>query len=182
MVTALAVAVLASVLTAGLGKAGRVHRQIRATDIRIVEINEDLNRWVLDRDGRMQDEDLERTTVTFEGMPSSGRLGRKRRAAFEEWRNEASGKLRLFDALCVAEGRLHTAVRHRRDDWPGIELGAAQLKVLNEEWKLPDPSDPTMLRSDAPLLSDRGDRIRLFTQTGNEEFKRPRLLTGVPKQ
>ncbi|HET8863419.1 MAG TPA: hypothetical protein VFM94_09230 [Solirubrobacterales bacterium] len=140
----------------------QIPREVGDHDARAVELDEDLRRWVRDRDRQLQRElrtlvnqagtgAVSRFPVPPGAIPAgagsqlySGALVSEAvagmRAALHEYRDEASGKAREFAALARSETRWHERYRkrHKRAS-PSLGLREGERATLAEWRERPHP-------------------------------------------
>jgi hypothetical protein len=113
--------------------------EVNEHDARAEELNTDLTRWVADRERQLVAEIFRALNLARQGIiedvaqppvpknlkgtePGSQehsgalvrRVERLMRHALHEYRDDASGKVRIYRAMARSEGRLHELVRRRR--------------------------------------------------------------------
>jgi hypothetical protein len=183
VLTAVAAAVLASLLTAFLLKAASVGQEVTAHDRTVLDRSQDLRRWVRDSERRrlarmaeITGDNNERNTLRsgahHGGIKIASELFR------EQWRNEASSVLRDFWAVVDSEGRLHELARRRARSYPGLIL-PADVRALLEKWRGPIPvpgMDPVAL--DDPAGMGPEPELAHFEGEGSVKFPRRHLLSG----
>lgn len=151
-----------------------VGKEVADNDTRASDLNEDLRRWVRDRNRQLENE--LRGLVNGAGLQLySGSLRSKAvvamRHALHEYRDEATGKAREFCALARSEGGWHRRHRRRRG-FGSPTLGLrGQERLHLSRWRqrpyLVDPGgqEPDLIVGDdptadepsiAPLESDDG--------------------------
>jgi len=127
-------------------------------DARAIEIDEDLQRWVRDRDrilfndiralvealieeARSRDEPPD--PIDAPDMLIIGPADELMRAALHEYRDEATHKVREFSALARSEGRMHRRQRRRRKAGaPALGLDGNNRIVLGRWRQRPNPIAP----------------------------------------
>lgn len=154
-------AILASALTAGYLRSRGLRGVIEAHDRRVRELNEDLARWMRDRDDRLRRE-LASAQMEYKLAVQAADLGRvdldaiggelrtwpevraeRKREPLHEYRDEGSRKLREYDDLVEAEGRIHTLVRRRIGrPFPSFVLTDDGRRILGS-WRAPCESEYT---------------------------------------
>lgn len=107
-----------------------VGKEVAERDARASELNEDLQRWVRDRDRELEAQ--LRSLVNGAGHQLyAGSLRNKAvaimRHALHEYRDEATAKVREFSTLARSEGRWHQRHRKRRG------FGAPSLGLRGQE-------------------------------------------------
>ncbi|MGN6586597.1 MAG: hypothetical protein ACTHKT_03875 [Solirubrobacterales bacterium] len=122
--------VVAGALIASARRYFRIGREVADNDARASELNEDLWRWVRDRNRQLENE-LRGLLNTAGNQLNAGSLENKAvavmRQALHEYRDEATSKVREFSALARSEGRWHRQHRDRRG------LGAPSLGLRGQE-------------------------------------------------
>lgn len=149
----LVVPVLATLMAATLVAAARhyfrVEREVAGNDARADELNEDLRRWVRDRDRQLETEHRGLKNGAgnqlYAGSLRNGAVAAMRQA-LHEYRDEASRKAREFSAFARSEGRWHRRYRERRGlGSPSLGLRGQERLLLNR-WRqrpyLVDPGGP----------------------------------------
>jgi len=140
-------------------------------DARAIEIDEDLQRWVRDRDrilfndiralvealideARSRDEAPD--PIDAPDMLMIGPGAELMRAALHEYRDEATHKVREFSALARSEGWMHRRQRRRRKaDPPTLGLDGNNRIVLGRWRQRPNPIAPGGQRGpDLKVLDD----------------------------
>ena len=188
MLTALVAAVLSSLFTASLIRIGAVHREIASHDHQISELNEDLRRWIRDRDRQRKHELAEvinQNAAAGTLYGGSAITGLKVRAEIvrHEWRDEASRVLREFTRIVDAEGRLHELLRRRSGDRPGLKL-PDDIRTLLFEWQAPieKPGEPGLYTPlDDPADRELEPEIAALEKSGAKAFPSLSLLTGTAR-
>jgi hypothetical protein len=183
MFTAVAAAVLASLLTAFLLKAARLGQEVTNHDRAILERSQDLRRWIRDSERRrlarlaeITGDNNERNTLRSGGHQGGIKIASE--IFREEWRNEASSVLRDFWGVADSEGRLHELVRRRVGSYPSLIL-PQDVRDLLAKWRGPVPvpgMDPVVL--DDPAGMDPEPEVAGFERDGSVEFPRRHLLSG----
>lgn len=183
VLTAVAAAVLASLLTALLLKAANVGQEVTNHDRLIGERNQDLRRWVRDSERRrlsrlaeITGENNQRNTLRSGGHQGGIKIASE--LFREEWRNEASRVLRDFWGVVDSEGRLHEVVRRRVGSYPGVIL-PQDVRDLLGQWRGPIPvpgMDPVAIDDPAGLGPE--PEVATFERDGSVEFPRRHLLSG----
>lgn len=121
---------MSSLLTLLIKDKSQAKRDIAATisnnDRRVAELNEDLRRWITDRDHQAQIRMGEvRNLAVRQGVVRGGTLpaaaGKMYRIALHEYRAQASRLQREWQTLADAEGLAH-ARRRRRNGKPFADL------------------------------------------------------------
>src|SRR4051812_34169631 len=112
------VAVLSSLTTVKAIKSRSARGEVADHDRRAAELNEDLRRWVRDRDREASVRMSEITQqAAANGVRHGGTLiaaaGKVYRHALHEYRDVATDKQRELDALLDAEGNTHARRRRR---------------------------------------------------------------------
>lgn len=168
------VTLVAGALVASARLYFRVGKEVADNDARVSELNEDLGRWVRDRNRQLENE-LRGLVNSAGNQLYAGSLRNKAHAAMRqalhEYRDEATGKVREFSALARSEGQWHQRHRERRGfGSPSLGLGGQERLHLGQ-WRqrphLVDPGgpepdlvvqdDPTADESSiAPLESEAG--------------------------
>lgn len=181
MLTAVAAAVLASLLTAFLLRAATVGLEVSRHDRLIAELNEDLRRWIRDAD-RERNVLLERAGV----QPGLGEPGESLADIAElfrqRWRDEASRRLRSFWAIAESEGRLHEVLRRSGESRPMLELSRDATETL-ARWREPRVGNLGKwgtMRSD-PADAENEPEIAAFESGGSVLFPRRRLFSGTAR-
>lgn len=112
-----AVAVVTALVTAKVVRWRGAGGEVAEHDRRIAEINEDLRRWIMDRDrvGRVRiNEILQQARAN--GVAAGGAMqqaaGKVYAIVLHEYRDQASSRQRVVESLLDTEGRAH--VRYRR--------------------------------------------------------------------
>lgn len=159
----IAVALVSGALIASARRYSRIGKEVADNDARAAELDEDLRRWVRDRNRQLETE--LRSLVNGAGIQLyAGSLRNKAHAsmhrALHQYRDEATGKAREFSALARSEGRWHRRYRKRHD------LGAPSLGLLGQErlylgrWRqrphLVDPGgpEPDLIVNDDPTANE----------------------------
>jgi hypothetical protein len=151
-----------------------VGKEAAENDARASELDEDLRRWVRDRN-RQLDNELRGIVNGAGNQLDSGSLRNKAvaamRQALHEYRDEATGKAREFSALARAEGRWHRSHRRRRGfGSPTLGLRGQERLHLNR-WRqrpyLVDPGgqEPDLIVGDDPT-ADEGSIAPLESEEG----------------
>lgn len=140
------VAVAGGVLIAATRRYLRVGKEVADNDARAGEINEDLWRWVKDRNRQLENE-LRGLVNTAGNQLDAGSLRNKAvaamRQALHEYRDEATAKVREFSALARSEGRWHQRHRDRRGfGSPSLGLRGQERLYLNRWRQRPHPVNP----------------------------------------
>lgn len=162
--------VLAAIFTAALIRVGSVRGAV-AQNTRLVNyLNDDLRRWVRDRDRQLE---IELKTITNQAGPqlySGGHVRHRaaaKRRALHEYRDEATGKLRELAELEDGEGILHRYWR-RREGRPPLALHLpADCRDALARWREPatNPADATA----PPVSVDDPSRADLEPALGELE-------------
>jgi hypothetical protein len=174
----LLVEVLGGVVTAGL-LAGLVaflnaDNQIDGHDREVRALDEDMRRFLRDRDRVLK---VELDTVTNEmvgrGMLHSGihlvGLIDRKREALQDYRDEITRKRRLYREACDRERWATRLLRQRRGAFPRFEL-SDESKVILASWR----EDATVsgmhdtAQVDDPTSREREPDIRRFETEGDE--------------
>lgn len=145
----LLVAVVASAVIAIARRYFGVGKEVADNNARASEINEDLWRWVKDRNRQLQNE-LRGLKNGAGNQLYAGSLENKAVAAMHqalhEYRDEATGKVREFSVLARSEGQWHQRHRERRGfRSPVLGLRGQERLYLNRWRQLPyfvDPGGP----------------------------------------
>lgn len=160
-----------------------VPKEVAEHDARASELNEDLRRWVRDRDRQLETELRTLVNQAGSGVVSrypvpvterpppgagsqlySGALVNEAvagmRQALHEYRDEATAKVREFSALARAEGSWHRRHRRRRGfELSRLGLGGQERLYLNR-WRqrpylaAPGSDRPDMKVDDDPTLGE----------------------------
>lgn len=183
MFTAIAAAVLASLLTAFLLKSASIGQEVSNHDRAILERSQDLRRWVRDSERRrlarlaeITGDNNERGTLRSGGHQGGIKIASE--LFREEWRNEASSVLRDFWGVVDSEGRLHELMRRRVGSYPGLIL-PHDVRDLLEKWRGPIPvpgMDPVAL--DDPTGMGLEPEVAAFERDGSVEYPRRHLPSG----
>jgi hypothetical protein len=138
----LASAVLASLLTWGANRASGSRGEVKADDRTVSNLNEDLRRWVRDRN---------RALITEQALTAQEHAGRgaafssihlaalaeAQRTALREYRDEATRKRREYEDVLARECWLHRLWRSRKGDPLGrLKLPADGREAL-ARWRAP---------------------------------------------
>jgi hypothetical protein len=122
--------VAGSALIASARRYFRLGKEVTDNDARATELNEDLWRWVRDRNRQLENE-LRGLRNSAGNQLYAGSLRNKAvaamRQALHEYRDEATSKVREFSALARSEGRWHRWHRERRG------LGSPCLGLRGQE-------------------------------------------------
>jgi hypothetical protein len=158
----------------------QVPHEVGEHDARAVELDEDLRRWVRDRDRQLQRElrilvtqagsgVVSRFPVPRSEMPlgagsqlDTGAIANEAvagmRAALHEYRDEASAKTREFTALARSETGWHERYRrkHRRTP-PALGLEESERAIVTGWREKPHPveADETISVDDDPTTDER---------------------------
>lgn len=125
-----------------------IGEQLDDTDRRAAELNEDMRRWVHDRDRAAHVRMSEITQqATAMGVRQGGAIragaGKVYRHALHEYRDELTAKDRALADLLAAEGRAHARRRRRAARRaPQLALPADCLAIL-ERWRSVAEDDPS---------------------------------------
>lgn len=157
----------------------QIPKEVGDHDARAVELDEDLRRWVRDRDRQLQQE--LRTLVNQAGrgivsrypIPAgdeppgagsqlySGALDSEVRAgmreALHEYRDEASRKMREFAALARSESSWHDRYRKKHNaETSSLGLGEDEREVVSRWRERPHPveADKTITVDDDPTADE----------------------------
>jgi hypothetical protein len=144
--------VISAVLAAWLTNSWRDRRgldgAIDSHDRQVGELNEDLRRWVADRDheASVRMSEIAQHAVR-QGVARGGTLpasaGKVYRIVLHEYRDHASRLQRKRDALADAESRLHARRRRRqRRPLPKLKVDEGGRAIL-AEWRAKAESDPS---------------------------------------
>jgi hypothetical protein len=149
---AIGLPVICSALASWVTHLITTRRSVRAVatrnDRRAIEINEDLRRWIADRD---QAAEVRMAEVTQRagraGVTRGGALpqatGKVYRIVLREYRDAASSKQREFDALLDTEGRRHHRWRRRHQRLAPVLRVPAASQVVLDRWRGKAESDPS---------------------------------------
>lgn len=135
-----------------------IPKEVADYDARAAEINEDLRRWVRDRN-RALDAEIRSIVNTAGNQLYSGALINKiahaMHRALHEYRDEATVKIREFSALARAEGRWHRRYRRRhRIEPPSLRL-SGQERIALQRWRQrPHPVAPGSEQPDIKASHD----------------------------
>ena len=140
-----------------------VGRAVAENDARASELDEDLRRWVRDRNRQLENE-LRGLVNGAGNQLYAGSLRNKAvsamRRALHEYRDEATGKAREFSAVARAEGRWHRRNRARRG-FGSPSLGLRWQERLNlDRWRQrpdivePGPPKPDLVVQDDPTADE----------------------------
>jgi len=183
VLTAIAAAVLASLLTAFVLRVASVGQEIARHDRLIFERNQDLCRWVRDSERRrlarlaeITGDNNARNTLRSGGHQAGIKIASE--LFREQWLTEASGILRDFWAVVDSEGRLHEIARRRATDYPSLHL-PEDVRALLEKWRGPIPvpgMEPVSL--DDPAGIEPEPEIAAFERDGQVKYPRRHLLSG----
>jgi hypothetical protein len=156
------VPVAATVLTLLAGSRVSTRRaaggEIADHDRRAAEINEDLRRWIRDRDReagvRMSEiaQQARSQGVTSEGMMRAA-AGKVYRHVLHEFRDRATLAEREFEALLAAEERPHERHRRRRGLVAPALILPDDCRARLAEWRQRAEDDPTRSELE-PRLAD----------------------------
>jgi hypothetical protein len=166
-------AVLASLLTWMAVRTNGSRGEVGVDDRAVAALNEDLRRFVLDRDRSLRSElaliteEHNARGVLVSSIHLNARI-EAQRTALLEYRDVATNKIREYDDIVAREGWLHRQWRRRRGDpLASLKLPAEQREAL-ARWREParipgsdsvslidDPTRPEL----EPALADlqRGD-------------------------
>jgi hypothetical protein len=172
----LAVEIVGGVVTAGL-LAGLVaylnaDNQIDAHDREVRALDEDMRRFVRDRDRVLW---IELTTVTDEmagrGIVNSsihlGELADRKRQALHEYRDELIRKRRLYREVCERERWATRLLRRRRGALPRFEL-SNESKLTVASWRRDATgSDHETSPVDDPTSAEREPDLQRFEEEGD---------------
>jgi hypothetical protein len=133
VLTSIAAPIAVAIATTFVLNARTVAPMVESHRRRVADLNEDLRRWVRDRDqvldwqlreisgwvgpvvvSRISDVRARAMSGQHPAGTTLERRARARELALQEWRDEASRKIREFDQLGAEEGWLHRWVRRRR--------------------------------------------------------------------
>jgi hypothetical protein len=148
VLTELLAPVVAVVLTSMYLSARGAGGQIAEHDRLVANLNEDLRRWVHDRDRVAQARMSEiRQQANAMGVIRGGALaeaaGKVYRRVLHEYRDEATRKIRQRDELTSSEGRAHAWRRERRrTPMPELRLPPDCEKLL-ATWRAKADEDPS---------------------------------------
>ena len=124
------VTVAGGALIASARRYFRLGKEVTDNDARAAGLNEDLWRWVRDRNRQLENE-LRGLRNSAGNQLNAGSLRNKAvaamRQALHEYRDEATSKVREFSALARSEGRWHRWHRERRG------LGSPCLGLRGQE-------------------------------------------------
>jgi hypothetical protein len=143
-------------LTVKSATTGAVRRQIERTDRLVANLDEDLRRWMRDRDHAA---DVRMSEITQQanaaGVGLGGAIpqarGKVYRIVLHEYRGEASRKLRALDDLLDAEGRWHRWYRRRKGrPVPTLELDDESAAIL-AKWREATDVDPSRAETEGRL-------------------------------
>lgn len=149
----LLVPILATVVAGALVASARRYfslgKEVSDNDARASELNEDLWRWVRDRNRQLENE-LRGLVNGAGNQLYAGSLRNKAvaamRQALHEYRDEATSKVREFSALARSEGRWHRWHRERRGFGPPVFGLRGQERLYLNRWRqrpyLVDPGGP----------------------------------------
>lgn len=140
-----------------------VGKEVAENDARASEIDEDLRRWVRDRDRQLEDE-LRGLVNSAGNQIDAGSLRNQAvaamRQALHEYRDEATSKGREFSALARSEGRWHRRNRERRGfESPSLGLAGQERLYLNR-WRQrpylvnPGGPEPDLVVEDDPTANE----------------------------
>ncbi|UUY02185.1 hypothetical protein LRS13_15860 [Svornostia abyssi] len=131
----------------------RARSDIDGHDTQVADLQEDLRRWLRDRDRLATTEASKaKGELASRGQLYSGAMTRAlirpRRDALHEWRDEATRKRRAYRAIADAEGWAHSIVRASGRPLPRLTLDDEQRGIL-AGWRAPvqPPGDETMAPS-----------------------------------
>jgi hypothetical protein len=144
----LAAPVLVAIVAAAILRRREVGGAVRTTNRRVAELNEDLRRWVDDRDRQAKVRMSEiGQQAAANGVARGGTIpaaaGKVYRHALHEYRDQASRSQRELDALLDAEGRGHARHRRRKRMDPPQLLLPESCCALLAEWRRLAEDDPT---------------------------------------
>jgi hypothetical protein len=150
------VPVLVAAVTAWFVAGRGAGREVASHDRRAGELNEDLRRWVRDRDREASvrmGQIVEQANVR--GVTGGGALrqaaGKVYRQALHEYRDEATAKQRELERRLDTEGRAHRRVRRRRHA-PAPRLALPQdCSAMLARWRERAEEDPTRPELEAAL-------------------------------
>lgn len=140
-----------------------VGREVADSDARASELNEDLRRWVRDRDRQLENELLGLVNSAGNQL-DAGSLRNKAvsamHRALHEYRDEATGKAREFSVLARSEGRWHRRHRERRGfGSPSLGLRGQECLYL-DRWRQrpyivePGGPEPDLIVNDDPTANE----------------------------
>jgi hypothetical protein len=140
-----------------------VGKEVAENDARASELDEDLRRWVRDRDRQLEN-DLRGLVNTAGNQLYAGSLRNQAvaamRQALHEYRDEATSKVREFSALARSEGRWHRRHRERRG-FGSSALGLRGQERLNlNRWRQrpylvnPGGPEPDLAVKDDPTVGE----------------------------
>jgi hypothetical protein len=140
-----------------------IGKEAAENDARASELDEDLRRWVRDRNRQLENE-LRGLVNSAGNQLYAGSLRNKAyaamRQALHEYRDEATGKVREFSALARSEGRWHQRHRKRRGfGSPSLGL-RGQERLHLSRWRqrphLVDPGgpEPDLIVQDDPTANE----------------------------
>jgi len=186
--------IAASGMTAAWLKSRSAGREVTTNTRQVRDLNDDLRRWVQDRDRELSQELATITnqagapeTVTMRlARVSPGsqlyaashvtRLVAAKRAALHQYRDEATRKLREFDAIVESEGRLHRRARRRRG-LPELRLALpSDCRETLRRWRedAVNPADPSSTAAvDDPTRPELEPRLRQLEEGPEPDDLRP---------
>lgn len=140
-----------------------VGKEVAENDARAGELNEDLRRWVRDRDRDLEAE--MRGLVNNAGNQLYAGSLRNRavavmREALHQYRDEATGKVREFSALARSEGQWHQRHRRRRGFGSPVLSLYGQERIYLNRWRQrpylvnPGGSEPDLAVDDDPTAHE----------------------------
>lgn len=140
-----------------------IGREVAENDARASELDEDLRRWVRDRD-RQLDAQLRGIVNGAGNQLYAGSLRNNAIAAMRqvlhEYRDEATSKVREFSALARSEGRWHARRRRRRGFEPRALGLRGQERIRLGRWRQrpylvgPGGEEPDLVVQDDPTAEE----------------------------
>lgn len=155
--------VVAGALIASARRYLRLDKEVAGNDARASELNEDLWRWVRDRNRQLENE-LRGLRNSAGNQLDAGSLRNKAvavmRQALHEYRDEATSKAREFSARARSEGRWHRWHRARRGLGPPSFGLRGQERLYLNRWRQrpnlvnPGGPEPDLAVEDDPTADE----------------------------
>jgi hypothetical protein len=167
-------ALIAGPLIALALRVSSIPREVSENDVRAGEINEDLRRWVRDRNRQLEIE-LRRLVNSAGNQLYAGSLmnqaGAAMRQTLHEYRDEASSKVREYSALARSENGLHRSYRRWKGRTAPVLGLDGQGRIDLARWRQrphivsPGSDTPDLAVSDDPT-ADETSIAALDSETG----------------
>ena len=151
-------ALIGGPLVAATYKFRGARKEVAENDAKASELNEDLRRWVRNRNRELE-RDIRKIVNGAGNQLYSGSLINQTEAAMrlglQQYGDQATANVRAFSALARSEGRWHKHSRRRHDFHPQVLGLRAQRRIELNRWRQrPHPVSPGSAESDVKVSDD----------------------------